>query len=81
MPNSTKVSRAPSPAEGKVDMMVSGVDRALIEHVEDEVDGDQGSQDRDECAAERTLERVCAALEAGGNRGRHAKIRRGPLDR
>jgi hypothetical protein len=53
----------------------------LKEHAEDEVDGDQGSQNQDGCAAERTLERLCASLEAGGNRGRHVKIRRGLLDR
>jgi hypothetical protein len=46
------------------------VDRALVEHAEDDVDGDQCGEDQDRRAGERILKRLRAALEALLNRGR-----------
>jgi hypothetical protein len=56
IPNSISVNKAPSPAEGKVEMIVRRMDRALVEHAEDDIDRDQGSHNQDGRAAERTLE-------------------------
>ena len=53
------------------------MDRALVQHAEDEVDRDQRREDQDRSAAERTLERLGVSLEAGGDRRRHVKICRG----
>ena len=57
------------------------MDRALVEHAEDDVDSDQRGQDQDRRAAQRVLERLRVALEAGGDRARHVKTLRGLLNR
>ena len=50
------------------------MDRALVEHTEDYVDRDQGSQYQGGCAAERTLESLRVALEAGSDRSWQVQI-------
>src|ERR1700732_1435 len=57
------------------------MDRALVQHAEDEVDRDQRGEDKEGGAAERTLERLRAARKAGGDRRRQVKIVRGLLYR
>src|SRR5271155_4755195 len=57
------------------------VDRALVEHAEDDVDRDQGRQDQDWRATERALKRLRTALKTGGNRARQVELLRGLLDR
>jgi len=57
------------------------VDRALVEHAEDDVDRNQRSEDQDRRAGERILKRLGAALEARRNRSRQMQLLRGLLDR
>jgi hypothetical protein len=57
------------------------MDRALVEHAEDDIDRDQGSQDQDGRAAERALESLRVALEAGSDRGWQVEIGGGLADR
>src|ERR1700760_459110 len=48
--------------------------QTLIEHAENKVDRDQSSEDEDWCAAQRRLKRLCAALEACGDRSWQMQI-------
>ena len=50
------------------------VDVALVENAEDQIDHDQRRQDQQRHGAERLLERLRGALEAGGERGRRAEL-------
>ena len=47
MPASRSATSAPSPAEGRVEMMVSGMRQALVEHAQHDVDGEQGGDDEE----------------------------------
>ena len=56
------------------------MDRTFVEHAEDDIDRDQRSHDQDGRAAERALERLRVALEAGGDRRRQVEIGRRPVE-
>jgi hypothetical protein len=50
------------------------VDEALIEHAQDDVDGDQRGGDQDRLAGQRLLEGLRRALEGAGERSRRAQL-------
>ncbi len=56
-------STAPTPAEGRVEMMVIGMHVALVKHAEHDVDREQCRRDEQRLARERLLERICGARE------------------
>ena len=52
---SISASSAPTPAEGSVDRIVIGMDVALVEDAEHDVDGGERRRDQERLAAERIL--------------------------
>ena len=55
-----------------------GMDVALVEHAQHDVDRDDGGQDQQQLAVERLLEGERGALEVGGDRQRHADLALAP---
>ncbi len=55
------------------------MDEALVQDAEDQVDHDQGGGDQQRHRAERLLERLGVALEAGLDRGGSAQVDHGLL--
>ena len=53
------------------------MDIALIEHAENDVDGDQRRTNQHRLAAQRTLECLCIALKGAYDGARHADLARG----
>ncbi len=51
-----------------------GVNEALVQHAEHDVDGDQRGEDQQRFVGERILERGGGALEAGLHAGRHVHL-------
>ena len=78
--NAIKASRAPTPADGKVDRIVSGMDVALVEHPEHDVDRDQRRQNEEGLVVERILEGLRRALEGAADGGGHADPVHGGVD-
>src|SRR5947208_6884146 len=58
-----------------------GMDVALIEHAEDDVDGDERSENQQRLVRERVLKSLGRALELGVNRGGQTHVSYGPLNR
>jgi hypothetical protein len=81
MPNSISVNSAPSPAEGRVEMIVIGWIALSYSMPRMIVDRDQCGEDQDRRAAQRILKRLRAALKARRNRSRQVQLFRGLLDR
>ena len=73
--------QCPEPGRGQGRDDRDRVDRALVEHSEDDVDRDQRGENQDRRAAQRALKRLRAALEAGGDRGRQVELLCCLLDR
>jgi hypothetical protein len=63
-------SKAPTPAEGRVERIVTGVDEALVEHAEHDVDDDERGQDEDRLARQRLPEGLGRPRELGADGGR-----------
>src|SRR5215211_252105 len=80
-PPSHSASRAPMPAEGRVERIVSGVNIALVQDAEDHVDGDERGEDEDRLACQRALERLSVALKTAGQRWRFAELGFRTMDR
>src|SRR4051794_33987377 len=55
------------------------MDIAFIENAEDEIDHDERGENQQRHGAERLLESLRGALEAGAQRGRYAKVTHGVL--
>ena len=77
----SSASVAPTPADGSVERIVSGMHEAFVEDAEHDVDGDDGRQDQPGLVLERLLEYLCGALEPALNRRRHADVAGRALDR
>ncbi len=80
-PVTSSASKAPTPADGSVDRIVIGVNVALVENAEDDVDADDGGEDEEHLIIERRLEGEGRAFEFGRDRGRHADFLFGGLHR
>src|SRR6516225_5439922 len=50
------------------------MDRALVKHAKNDIDGDQGSKNENRCAAQRALEGLCITLEACRDRRRQMEV-------
>ena len=70
--NRTSAISAPTPAEGSVEMIVSGWIRLSYRMPEHDVDGEQRGQDQHRLAGERFLIRLRGAGELAGDGGRQA---------
>jgi len=71
---------APTPADGSVDRIVRGVDVALVEHAEDDVDGDERRQDQERLVRERRAEGLRRPLEAAVDAVRQLQLAERVLD-
>ncbi len=71
---------APTPAEGRVDMMVIGWDGALVKHAEYDIDRHRGGEDQPGFAGERAGELGGVARIGAGDRIRHADVVLGLVD-
>ena len=80
VPVSISASSAPTPADGSVDRIVIGMDVALVENPEHDVDSHQGGGDQQRLAAERILVGLGGARETGLNGGRQSDFFGGRID-
>src|SRR5439155_1573429 len=71
----------PDPGGGECGEDGDGMDVALIKYAQDDVDGDQGSENQQGLVRERVLEGLSCALELGVDRGGQAHVSLGPLNR
>src|SRR5206468_10242038 len=70
----------PHPGRGQRRENREGVDVALVEHAEDDVDGDQRGEDEQRLVGERGLEGLRGALEARADAGGEAEVAHGGFD-
>ena len=75
VPERCSASSAPRPADGSVEMMVSGMGEALVEHAEHDIDRDQRGEDQQRLRAGGLAERLHVAGEIGVNRVRQVHLR------
>ena len=70
LPNSHSVMSAPRPADGSPERMVIGMDVALVERAQDDVDHADGDEEQHPEILRRFLKDLGRALEADRDRGR-----------
>ena len=76
--NSISASSAPTPAEGSVERIVIGMDEALVQHAEHDVDGHQRRQNQQALVRQRAFEGRGRALIIGDHAGRQIRPSRWP---
>ena len=62
------------PADGRPEMMVIGMDEAFVENAEDDEGREHRGEDQDALPAQRILEHLRRAGEAGGDRRRQVRV-------
>ena len=77
----SSASSAPTPAEGSVDKNRDGMDVALVQHPQHDVDGHDRGQNQQRFARQRIAKRRRRPLKAGMNAGRHLDLLLGSVDR
>ena len=64
LPAIISASNAPMPAEGNVDRIVTGMNEALVQHAQHDVDGDEGGDQQEDLARQGILESLGGTLKA-----------------